>query len=451
MDPDILYWRGRSNEESVENGLFFKTTMDFKEFQSAVAQIAEEKGLPYERIVESIEAALAAAYKKDYGKKGQVVKAKLDFKTGKILFWQIKEVVDESMLLQPDEEEVPEEEVPEGQVRKVRFSEDRHIMLEEAKKIQEDAAPGDKIEMELPFQEEYGRIAAQTAKQVIIQRIREVEKEVLYLEYKDKEGEIISGLVQRVEGRVVYFDLGKTFGILHREEQIPGEFYRTGQRIKMLLMKVEQTSKGPLIFLSRAHPKLISKLFELEVPEIQSGTVEIKAIAREPGSRSKIAVVALQEDIDPIGSMVGQRGIRVSAVMHELGGEKIDIIEWAEDPKEFIAHALSPAKVLNVQTMEQNVAIVAVPEDQLSLAIGKDGQNVRLAAKLTNWKIDVRTPETIEEEGEVADPEESPAQSEKEQEESGGQEEEQEEKEQEEKKESEEKEAPKEEEKKKES
>ena len=266
-------------------------------------------------------------------------------------------------------------------------------MLEDAKKIKPEIKAGEELETPLESQKDYGRIAAQTAKQVILQRIREAEKESIFSEYKSKEGEIISGIVQRIEGRNVFLDIGKTLGVLSREEQVMGEFYRPGQRLKAYVLKVDETPKGPIIFLSRAYPKLISKLFELEVPEISSGQVQIKSIAREAGSRSKIAVATEAEGVDPIGSCVGQKGTRVMAVINELGGEKIDIIEYSPEPEKYIANALSPAKVLEVKILPKNKARAVVPEDQLSLAIGKNGQNVRLAAKLTGWKIDVKGPE----------------------------------------------------------
>ncbi len=363
--------------------------MDLKNFASAISQIAEEKGISAERIAESIEAAIAAAYKKDYGEKGQIIKAKLDQKSGGVKFWQVKQVVDESMIYSDEELEKLEKgelEMPEGS-EKARFNPEKHIMLEEAK----NAKIGDEIEIPLKPKEDYGRIAAQTAKQVILQKIREAEREMVLEEYKTKEGEIASGIVQRVESRNVYVDIGKTLGLMPREEQVYGEFYKTGQRLKFYILKVDETPKGPIVLLSRAYPKLISKLFELEVPEISQGQVEIKSIAREAGSRSKIAVESKEEGIDPIGSAVGQRGTRVMAIINELGGEKIDIIEWSEDPAEYLTNALSPAKIEEVRILPKNTALCIVPEDQLSLAIGKDGQNVRLAAKLTGWKIDVRT------------------------------------------------------------
>jgi len=312
--------------------------------------------------MESIETALAAAYKKEYGEKSQIIKAKLDPKTGKAEFWQVKIVVDNSMIFSAEEleamkdkslefaptgEQTTETVSKEGEVikpEKVKFNPEKHIMLEEARKENPDIKVGDEIRIKLEQKEDFGRIAAQTAKQVIIQKIREAEKETIFEDFKLKEGEIISGIVQRVEGKTVFMDIGKTVGVLNREEQVPGEFYRPGQRLKAFVIKVEQTSKGPIIFLSRAYPKFVSKLFELEVPEIGAGQVLIKSIAREAGSRTKVAVAANMEEIDPIGAAVGQRGTRVSAVINELGGEKIDIIEYSDDPQKYITNALSPAK-----------------------------------------------------------------------------------------------------------
>ena len=364
-----------------------------------------DRGIPREKIMETIELALAAAYKKDYRKKGQIVRAKFDPKSGQAGFWQVKIVVDESML--KSEEEAEEErtaeperererdkeggELEEG-VRKVRFNPERHIMLEEAQKINPDAKPGEELTFPLETQAEYGRIAAQTAKQVIIQRLREAERESIFNEFASREGGIISGLVQRVEGRNVFLDLGRATAVLPREEQIRGERYRIGERVKAYLTLVEKNPRGPGLYLSRSHPRFVIKLFEMEVPEIQNGIVEIKAVAREAGSRSKVAVASKEEGVDPVGSCVGQKGIRVGTVIAELGGEKIDIIEWRENPEEFISKALSPAKVLDVEiNPERKEAEATVAEDQLSLAIGKGGQNVRLAAKLTGYKINIRS------------------------------------------------------------
>jgi len=374
--------------------------IDLKSFTLAISQIAEEKGIPKEKVIETIEQAYAAAYKKDYGKRGQLVKAKISPESGEVKFWQVKLVVDGSMLLSEEElEKLKEKKIEKeaAEEEKFRFNPEKHIMVKDAKVIDAKIKAGKEIEIALESKKDYGRIAAQTAKQVILQKIREAEREAVFGEYKSKEGEIISGIVQRIEGNSVFLDIGKISGILPREEQVPGEFYRPGQRIKVYILKVEETSRGPVIFLSRAYPKLISKLFELEVPEISSGQVLIKSIAREAGSRSKIAVFSETEGIDPIGAAVGQKGTRVGAVISELGGEKIDIIEYSEEPEKFIANSLSPAKVLEVKIEPKNKAVAIVPEDQLSLAIGRDGQNVRLAAKLTGWKIDVRSPEAEKE------------------------------------------------------
>jgi transcription termination/antitermination protein NusA len=399
--------------------------MDLKSFASAVSQISQEKGLPAEKIIESIETALAAAYKKEYGEKSQVIKAKLDPKTGKADFWQVKTVVDDTMIYSEEELEAlkaasaegsgepkASAAAPEGamagEAEKVKFNPEKHVMIEDAKKENPEINAGDEIKIALEEKQDFGRIAAQTAKQVIIQKIREAEKETIFADFKLKESEIISGIVQRLENRTAYMDIGKTTGVLNREEQVPGEFYRPGQRLKAFVLKVEQTSKGPIIFLSRAYPKFVSKLFELEVPEIGAGQVLVKSIAREAGSRTKIAVASTMEGIDPIGAAVGQRGTRVSAVINELGGEKIDIIEYSDDPAKYIANALSPAKIMEVRVLPKNKALAVVPNDQLSLAIGKDGQNVRLAAKLTGWKIDVRSPENLGEALAAAAAEETP-------------------------------------------
>ncbi|EKE25266.1 MAG: hypothetical protein ACD_5C00228G0009 [uncultured bacterium] len=364
------------------------------EFGSAIMQIAEEKGIPKSVVIETIEAALAAAYKKDYGKRGQRIQAKFSEVAGDAKFYLIKDVVDETLREfvegEEEDEEYLEEEIIEGEEKLPRYNPERDILLDEAKKIKKDAKIGDIIEIELEPQSEYGRVAAQTAKQVIIQRIREAERDSMFSEYKGKEGEVVSGVVQRIEGRNVYIDLGKSIGVLFPSEQVQGEHLRIGQRVKVYLHKVESDPKGPGITLSRTHSEMVRKLFELEVPEIFAGTVEIKSIAREAGSRTKIAVFSKEEGIDPIGSCVGQKGTRVQAIIEELAGEKIDIIEWNEKPEKFIAAAISPAKVVSVELNEdRKEAKVSVPEDQLSLAIGKQGQNVRLAAKLTGWKIDV--------------------------------------------------------------
>lgn len=379
------------------------------EFNSAISQICDEKGINKDKVMQTVEAALAAAYKKDYGKKSQNIRAEIGGVSGGVKFFLIKEVVDESVREFVDLENVEEELKKETVARESRedsseeekmprFNPERDIKLEDALKIKKDVKIGDIIETELETQENYGRVAAQTAKQVIIQRIREAEKDAMYEEYKEKEGEILNGIVQRIEGQNIFIDLGKATGILFPSEQVKGENYRIGQRLKVYLGKIEADNRGPGIILSRTHSEMVKKLFELEVPEIFSGTVEIKNIAREAGSRTKIAVVAKEEGIDPIGSCVGQKGTRVQAIIDELGGEKIDIIEWNENIEKFISAALSPAKVLavNIKNEENKEAVAVVPSDQLSLAIGQKGQNVRLAAKLTNWKIDVVGDDNIE-------------------------------------------------------
>lgn len=401
--------------------------MDLKNIKSALEELSEEKGISKEKVVETIEMALAAAYKRDYGKRGQIVRANFDLDTGAISFRQIKIVVDESMIKSEEElaEEGAEEEIQpqqddSGVVKKVRFNPERHLMLEEARSIKKDVQPGEELEFPLETHADYGRIAAQTAKQVIIQRVREAEREAIYSEFKEKQGGVVSGVVQRVEGRNVFLDLGKTVALLPYEEQVQHERYRIGERIKGLLLMNEKTGKNPSLYLSRSHPRFVVKLFEIEVPEISQNIVEIKGIAREAGSRSKIAVTSHDENIDPVGSMVGQKGVRVGTVITELGGEKIDIVEWSEDATKFIANALSPAKVLDIQLNEETrTATVLVEDSQLSLAIGRNGQNVRLAAKLTGWKIDISSKESaaklenqIAEADEfIAEPDESQGQS----------------------------------------
>ncbi len=368
--------------------------LDLKTFRSALEQLEEERKIPKEKIIEAIEQALAAAYKKDYGKRGQIVRSTFDLETGKSDFFQVKIVVDDStvrMVEEGETEELKDEpEVAEGDER-VRFNPEHHIMLEDAKKIKKDVKLEDELIFPLEPKDDYGRIAAQTAKQVIIQRIREAERSSIIDEYGGKENEIISGVVQKLERGNAYIDFNRATGILPHDEQIPGEYYRRGERIKAYLYQVEETPRGVNLRLSRTHPKFIQALFALEAPEIASGTVEIKSIAREAGSRSKIAVASHDEHVDPVGSCVGQKGIRVTTVMSELGAEKIDIIPWNEDPAKFVASALSPARVIDIEIDEaEHKAHVEVSDDQLSLAIGKGGQNVRLAAKLTGWRIDIK-------------------------------------------------------------
>lgn len=363
---------------------------DLKVINSVLAQLEEEKGIPKEKVVEAIEMALATAYKKEYGKKGQIVRAKFNPQTGQTDFYQVKIVVDKTRVILEDE--VREEGAAED-LERIHYNPEHHIMLDDAVKIKKDAKIDDEIVFPLESKNDYGRIAAQTAKQVIIQKIREAEKVSVMEEFGKREGEIVTGSVQRVERGNIFVDMGRTNAILPYEEQIPGERYRQGERIRAYLYKVDESPKGIFMKLSRSHPKFLEKLFEVETPEITNGTVSIKAVAREAGSRSKVAVFSNDEHIDPVGSLVGQRGVRVSTVMSELGGEKIDIIEWSDNPKQFIEDALSPAKVLSVEILdeEEKRAKVVVAPDQQSLAIGKGGQNVRLAAKLTGWKIDIHS------------------------------------------------------------
>jgi N utilization substance protein A len=365
---------------------------DLKTINSVLGELESERGIPKEKVLEAVSLALATAYKKEYGKKGQIVRAKFDLDTGKTEFFQVKIVVDHTKVITEEESQrlaaAGKEKSP-GDER-IRYNPEHHIFLEDAVKIRKDAKLDDEIIFPLETKADFGRIAAQTAKQVIIQKIREAEKLSVMEEFGKREGEIVSGTVQRIERGSIFVDLGRATGIIAFEDQIPGERYRQGERIRAYLYRVEESSRGIFLRLSRSSPKFLEALFAAEAPEVASGVVEIKAIAREAGSRSKIAVASKDPHVDPVGSMVGGRGVRVSTVMSELGGEKIDIIEWSADPKKFVEEALSPARAVKV-TIDENEhkAVVSVTEDQQSLAIGKGGQNVRLAAKLTGWKIDI--------------------------------------------------------------
>ena len=335
------------------------------QFISAIEQICEEKGLSVDIVFETVEQALIAAYKKDYGDKDQEVRAELDQQTGEARIFVTKEVV--------------------GQVENPHLQ----MTVAQAQVYKKNAKEGDEIEYE-DLNKDFGRVAAQTAKQVIIQRIREAERDVVFNEYQDKVDSILNGVVQRVEGNNVFIDLGKAVGIMFSGEQIHQEQYYPGQRLKVYVVRVEQTARGPQVVVSRSHSNMIKKLFEMEVPEMATGTVEIVNVAREAGNRTKLAVKSNVEGVDAVGTFVGGRGTRVQAVMADLAEEKIDIIPYSEDPKVYIANALSPTKVINVKIDEDDKrALVKVPEDQLSLAIGKHGQNVRLAAKLTGWNVDI--------------------------------------------------------------
>lgn len=385
---------------------------DLKVINSVVQQLEEERGIPREKTLEAIAMSLATAYKKEYGKKGQIVRASFDENTGGVEFWQVKIVVDRDQVIMEGDEEMEHEELKDANLDdiKIRFNPEQHMLVEDAKKIKRDAQIGDELVFPLEAKADFGRIAAQTAKQIIIQKTREAEKVSVMGEYGQKEGEIVAGTVERVERGAVFVDMGRAVGIIPYEEQIPSERWKTGDRIRAYLYAVEETPKGIVLKLSRAHPKFLAKLFETEAPEIASGVVEIKAIAREAGSRSKVAVISHDAHIDPIGSMVGQRGVRVSTVTSELSGEKIDIVEWNEDPALFIEEALSPAEVVSLELDEKDHrAIVTVTEDEQSLAIGKGGQNVRLAAKLTGWKIDIKSAGGSSVEEDNADEETDPA------------------------------------------
>ena len=380
--------------------------LDLKTINSVLDQLEQERGIPRAKVIEAVELALATAYKKEYGKKGQIIRAKVDMNSGKFEFEQVKIVVDkDSVILDSGKVSETEYKKSENGDEKPIFNPEHHILIDDAKKMKKDAILGEEMVFGLEDKADFGRIASQTAKQVIIQKIREAEKVSVLGEFGKKEGEIVTGTVQRMERGNVFIDIGRATGLLPFEEQIPGERYRQGERIRAYLFKVEESPRGIFLKLSRSHPKFLAKLFETEAPEIANGVVEIKSIAREPGARSKIAVLSTDSHIDPVGSMVGQRGVRVSTVMSELGGEKIDIIEWSDDQKKFIEDALSPAKVEKVEIISDvnKEAKVTVAEDEQSLAIGKGGQNVRLAAKLTGWKIDIQSIKTPKKDEDVVE------------------------------------------------
>lgn len=368
--------------------------LDIKALKIALEQLEQEKKISHEKVVDAVEKSLAAAYQKEYGKRGQIVRCQINFETGETSFEQVKIVVDESTVRMPveGEEEIAEtavvEETPEGLLP--RYNEERHILLSTAKLLKKNAELEEEIVFPLDNQDDFGRIAAQTAKQVIVQKLREAERESIVGEFTDKENTIVSGVVQRVERGTAFIDLGRTTAILPFEEQIASERLRPGERVRAYLFSIEEGFRGLSIRLSRSHPKFLIELFKNESAEIAQGIVEIVAVAREPGSRSKIAVKSNDERVDPIGACVGQRGVRVSSITEELSGEKIDVIEWSADPRRFIATALSPAKALSIELNEgEKKAVVTVSPEEQSLAIGKGGQNVRLAAKLTGWKIDI--------------------------------------------------------------
>ena len=389
----------------------------------AIKQICDEKHIPMESVLETIEAALAAAYRKDFGNKNQNIKVefdpeKYDGATGGIRVFDVKSVVEDMELpddyftrfdlsniakrqemIRPPRPTAPLSGIAPAatdgtpavsEEDEFKFNPKTMIMLSDARDVKPDAAVGEEIRVELSIPAAFGRMAAQTAKQVIMQKLREAERGVIYEDFKGREGELMNVTVQRREGRIVLIDLGRATGILLPDDQIETERYYPGTRIKALLREVALTPKGPEIRLSRSSPQLVAALFAQEIPEVANGIVQIKDIAREAGSRTKVAVTTNDDAIDPIGSCIGQRGTRIQSVIRELGGEKVDVVLWGADDGEYIASALSPAKVTNVElNKDAHLASVAVSPDQLSLAIGKGGQNVRLAAKLTSWKITI--------------------------------------------------------------
>ena len=341
--------------------------IDNKELILALEELEKEKGIKKEYLLEAIETALVTAYKRNFDSL-ENVRVEMDHQTGATHVYAIKEVMGKAN------------------------DEDTEISLKEAQKINPDLKEGDTVEIEI-VPRDFGRIAAQTAKQVIIQKLREVEREIVYNEFNERKGEIVSGLIQKADHNIVVMDLGKLEGVMPLKEQIPTEHYKVNDKIKGYVLDVEKGAKGaPQVIVSRSHPDFVRKLLEFEIPEIYEGLIEIKSVSRDPGYRSKVAVYSPDQNIDPVGSCVGQKGVRIQNVINELNGEKIDVIEWNEDPSIYIASALLPAKILAVDIKEEEkFAQVVVPDDQLSLAIGKSGQNARLAARLTNWKIDIKS------------------------------------------------------------
>ncbi len=359
------------------------------DFMLAITQLSAEKNLPKEVVLKAVETALVSAYRKDNFAPNQNIQVKINPNTGKVEVWVEKIAVE------------------------VLVDNRREILFEAARKLKPDIQLGEAVMVEATPQNA-GRIAAQTAKQVILQRLHEAEHSAIFEEYANKEGDIIVGVVQHVEPKQVVLDLGRTEAVLPVSEQVRGERYRVGQRLKVYLLEIAKTTKGPKVIVSRSHPNLTRRLFELEVPEVQQGIVEIKSISREAGYRSKVAVAARQQGIDPVGCCVGLRGIRIQNIVNELNGEKLDVVQWDADPATFIANSLSPAKVMNVNLDDaESIATVVVPDKQLSLAIGKEGQNARLAAKLTGWRIDIKSASVVEAEKSAEEPkaveEEKPA------------------------------------------
>lgn len=371
--------------------------LNAKQFTFAITQIAEEKNIPEDKIIEVIESAIAAAYKKDYAEKSQIIKSKFNKDSGIFSIFRHKTVVnvdDEGYIILSEAQNAEDlgstqEESQDG-IRKIRFNPDRHISLDDAKEMQPNIQEGEEIVEELEPREDFGRIAAQTAKQVLMQKIREIERTTAFEAYKDRVGEVITGTIQRIDRGIIFVDLGKGVGLLFPSEQVYADNYRIGNRHKFLIQNVETTDREPNIVLSRRSTDFVKTLFALEVPEIFSGSVEIVSISRDAGVRTKLAVKANGEGIDPVGACVGQRGTRVQSIINELGGEKIDIIEYSDNLEDYIKAAIAPAQVESITIDKDNrQAIVIVPQDQLSLAIGGSGQNVRLASRLTGYDINL--------------------------------------------------------------
>jgi N utilization substance protein A len=360
--------------------------LDLKVLNAAFEELQTERGISRDSVVEALATALAAAYRREYGKRGQIIRATFNPETGDMEFRQAKIVVDATLVRAEGEEKTSDED------HRSHFNPEQHIMIEDARRIKRDAQLDEEISFPLETQDDFGRIAAQAAKQVIMQKIREAERTSIIAEYGQHEGDIVTGHVQRFERGNLFIDLGRATAILPYDEQIPGERYRQGERVRALLLRVDEGVRGTFIRLSRSHPTFLAKLFEAEVPELASGTLQVKGIVREPGSRAKIAVHSTDEHVDPVGALVGQRGVRVAVVTSELGGEKIDVVEWSAKPEDFVKEALKPAQILGIEIFpDENRATVMVDADQQSLAIGRGGQNVRLAARLTGWKIDIKS------------------------------------------------------------
>jgi N utilization substance protein A len=372
------------------------------EITKAIQALCDEKNLSYEAVMETIEAALAAAYRKDFGNKQQNIKVKFDPDTGDMKAWDVKVVVEdiEPEVLEKAQEELSDrrekareegrELTDEETADLVRFNPKTELMIAEAKKLKKGAKVGETLEIVLDIPHDFGRMAAQTAKQVIIQKVREAERNMVFGDFKGQENTIILGTIQRAEGRKVLVDLGKITGVMPSDQAVHNEHYRPGNRMKFFVTSVQMTARGPEILLSRANHGMVREIFKQEIPEIASGVIEIKGVARDPGFRSKVAVMTADQSIDPIGSCIGQRGSRINTIIEELGGEKIDVIQFSEDVVPYISHALSPAKIVSVDLNDADkIATVTVATDQFSIAIGRSGQNVRLASELVGWKINV--------------------------------------------------------------